>query len=58
MPIASLQRGKTPLPNEYPGYDTKPSYGEAYGSRAKGNVEYPFINITPRFIQNPSDSTC
>ena len=26
---ASLQRGKTPHPNEYPGYDTKQSDGEA-----------------------------
>ena len=28
MLIPSLQRGKTPLPNKYPGYDTKKSDGE------------------------------
>ena len=27
--LCTLQRGKTPIPNEYLGYDTKPSDGEA-----------------------------
>ena len=29
IPTASLQRGKTPTPNDYPGYDTKQSDSEA-----------------------------
>ena len=29
MPTASLQRGRTPLPNECPGYDIKKSDGDA-----------------------------
>ena len=42
------------LPKKCPGYDTKLSDGDA---GALGNVEYPFIAITPRSTLAWSDST-
>ena len=53
---ASLQRGKTL--NEYPGYDTKQSNGEApVMLEPWGNAEDPFIAITPRSTLAQSGST-
>ena len=54
MPTASFQRGKT-TPNKCPGYDSKPSDGEAL---ALDNVDYPFIAITSRSNLTQSGSTC
>ena len=46
MPIASVQRGMTPHPNECPLYGTKLSDGEVSILDLWENVEYPFITIT------------
>ena len=43
---APLQKGKTPSPNESPGYDTKHSDGDVPG--VLGNAEHPFIAFAPR----------
>ena len=45
-------------PNECPRYDTKSSDSMAPVQDIWGNVEYPFIAITPRFILTQSVSTC
>ena len=44
---ASLLRVKTPTPNDSPGYGIKPSGGEASTLDLWGNLEYPFIVISP-----------
>ena len=48
MMTAPLQKSNTSTPNEYPRYDTEPSYGVASVSGALWYIEYPFIAITPR----------
>ena len=50
--------GKTPLPNESPGCDTKQSDDEGQINAGDlGNAEYPFIAIAPRFTLARSGST-
>ena len=56
LTTASLQKGKTLILNKSSGYENKPSDGEAPG--ALGNVEYPFIAITPRPTLIQSISIC
>ena len=41
-PNSSLQKYKNPIPNEFPGYDTKLDDALA----ASGNIEHSFIAIT------------
>ena len=58
IPTASLQRGKTPPPNEYPGYDTKQSDGEVpVMLELLGNAEHPFIAIALRSTLARNGST-
>ena len=52
-------RGVIPPPlNECPEYGTKLHLMVKFNPRTLGNMEYPFIAITPRFTLTQSSSTC
>ena len=58
---ASLQRGKTPIPNEYSGYDTKQSDGEVpvmlelWGMRSIPLLSSPSGPLWPRVVAPDKD---
>ena len=59
MLTVPLQRGKTaPCPNECPVMTLNRIWWWGSSLEALGNVEYPFITITPRSTLTQSGSTC
>ena len=57
MPTASLQWNRTPAPIKCPGYDIKPSDGEASVLELLEMWSYSFVAITPRSTLTQSGST-